>query len=103
VALALTCLLAAALAPSLPAGPAAAVQVAHDRVVSANPADITPRALDGTISSIVTAGDTVIVAGTFTRSRPPTGCSRCRGRGSSASTTAPERSTPGSPQWSTVR
>lgn len=67
VALALTGLLAATLAPSLPAGPAAAVQVAHDRVVSANPADITPRVLDGTISSIVTAGDTVIVAGTFTQ------------------------------------
>jgi len=45
----------------------AGVQQAH--VVSANPVNYTPHALDGAVKSITSIGDTVVVGGTFTKIR----------------------------------
>ena len=47
------------------AGPAAA-DLAHPKVVSANPVDFTPHVTGGTVWAIAVVGDTVVVAGSFT-------------------------------------
>jgi len=49
------------------AGPARAAQVEQDRLVAANPADVTPQVLDGAVKSIAQVGGTVIIGGTFTQ------------------------------------
>jgi hypothetical protein len=51
------------------AGPAAAVNVAHSVVVSANPVDTTPNVLDGQVNAIVQVGGKMIAGGTFTQVR----------------------------------
>jgi hypothetical protein len=55
-----------ALAGLVGAVPASA-DVAHPTVVSANPVDVTPHVLDGTVWAITVVGDTVVVGGTFTK------------------------------------
>src|SRR5581483_95503 len=54
------------LAPVLP-GPAQALSSPHDRVVSANPADTTPRVVDGKVTAILPLGNRIVVGGTFTQ------------------------------------
>jgi hypothetical protein len=51
------------------AGPAAAVNVAHSVVVSADPVGTTPNVLDGQVNAIVQAGGKMIAGGTFTQVR----------------------------------
>jgi hypothetical protein len=53
----------------LPAGPAAAVNLAHSVVVSADPANTTPNVLDGQVNAIARAGGKMIVGGSFTQVR----------------------------------
>ena len=48
---------------------AGAVQSGHVGVVSLNPADTTPHALDGRVLAIAEVGDRIVVGGTFTRIR----------------------------------
>ncbi|WP_370328126.1 PKD domain-containing protein [Euzebya sp.] len=50
-----------------PLVPAAAVQVPLDVLVSADPANNTPHALNGRVNAIMPVGDRVIVGGSFTR------------------------------------
>ena len=50
-----------------PSGPAAAVQKQQDRLVSANPVDWTPSAVDGSVQAIIQIGNTVIMGGDFTQ------------------------------------
>ena len=45
----------------------ASADLAHARVVSANPVDFTPHVTDGTVWSIAVVGDTVVVGGSFTK------------------------------------
>ncbi|MDG4820309.1 PKD domain containing protein [Asanoa sp. WMMD1127] len=54
-------LLAAGIAGIMPA----VADVAHKTVVSSNPVDFTPHALDGTVRAIAVVGNTVVVGGTF--------------------------------------
>lgn len=61
--------LAAALVAVIPGSPAAAVNVQHSTVVSADPANWTPHALDGTVYAIVQVGNRVFMGGSFTRVR----------------------------------
>jgi hypothetical protein len=61
--------LAAALLAVLPASPAAAVNASHPSVVSADPANWTPHALDGTVYRIIQIGNRVYMGGSFTRVR----------------------------------
>ncbi len=49
-----------------PAGPST---TAHDRVVSADPADATPHVLDGKVETILPMGNRVYVGGSFTQVR----------------------------------
>ncbi|WP_214409933.1 delta-60 repeat domain-containing protein [Sphaerisporangium fuscum] len=65
-------LLAGALAV-LPAAPASAGDVAHPRVVSADPVDTTPHVLDGIVNAFALVGDTVVVGGDFSRVREARG------------------------------
>ncbi|GGK18972.1 hypothetical protein GCM10010124_09470 [Pilimelia terevasa] len=51
--------------------PADAVNPAHTRIVTANPADWTPDVLDGAVETIVQVGDRVYLGGSFTRLRNP--------------------------------
>jgi hypothetical protein len=51
------------------AGPAAAVNVPHSVVVSADPVGTTPNVLDGQVNAIVQVGDKMIAGGTFTQVR----------------------------------
>jgi hypothetical protein len=51
------------------AGPAAAVNVAHSVVVSADPVGTTPNVLDGQVNAIVQVGGKMIAGGTFTQVR----------------------------------
>jgi len=62
-------LVGVALAVSLTglAAPATASDVAHDRIVSDNPANWTPHALDNSVQAIAQVGDTVVAGGDFTR------------------------------------
>ena len=46
---------------------AGAVQQPHDQVVSANPENWTPHALDGDVKAITQVGSTMVVGGNFTR------------------------------------
>ena len=64
----LAAILGAALlcAPLVGATPAAA-DLAHSRVVSADPVDFTPHVLDGTVWALTVVGDTVVVGGSFTK------------------------------------
>ena len=55
-------LILAAVAGAVPAQ----ADVAQPRVVSADPVDFTPHALDGTVRAIAVVGPTVVVGGTFT-------------------------------------
>jgi hypothetical protein len=51
--------------------PAVAVNANHgDRVVSANPADNTPHAMNGSVNAITQVGNKIIAAGTFTSVSP---------------------------------
>ncbi|WP_196466444.1 PKD domain-containing protein [Planomonospora sp. ID91781] len=50
-------------------GPALAVQHPQDRVVSADPANFTPHALDGRVNAVVQIGDRIFVGGSFTQVR----------------------------------
>src|SRR5215210_7443755 len=52
-----------------PMAPAGAVNVPHASIVSANPADNTPQALDGQVRAIAVVGDRVVVGGSFTQIR----------------------------------
>src|SRR5690606_9670782 len=52
----------------LPPSPAHA-DLAHPKVVSADPVDITPHVLDGTVRAIAVVGSTVVVGGNFGRVR----------------------------------
>jgi PKD repeat protein len=62
------------------AGPAAATQVAHSVVVSDDPANFTPHALNGRVNAIVQVGNKMIAGGDFTTissaSSPNTGIAR---------------------------
>jgi hypothetical protein len=51
------------------AGPAAAVNVAHSVVVSADPVGTTPNVLDGQVNAIVQVGGKMIAGGSFTQVR----------------------------------
>ena len=55
-----------ALAPVAWTSPATA-DMAHARVVSANPVNFTPHVLDGTVWALALVGDTVVVGGSFTK------------------------------------
>ncbi|WP_248962239.1 delta-60 repeat domain-containing protein [Sphaerisporangium perillae] len=61
-------LLAAALA-LLPCSPASAGDVAHPRVVSADPVATTPHVLDGIVNAFALIGGTVVVGGSFSEVR----------------------------------
>ncbi|WP_196450230.1 PKD domain-containing protein [Planomonospora sp. ID82291] len=50
-------------------GPALAVQHPQDRVVSADPANFTPHALDGRVNAVVQIGNRIFVGGSFTQVR----------------------------------
>ena len=54
---------------TLPATPALAVNALHPTVVSADPANWTPHALDGTVYRIIQIGNRVYMAGSFTKVR----------------------------------
>jgi hypothetical protein len=54
-------------------GPAGAAGVRHDRVVSDAPAGGTPEVLDGEVRAIALVGKSVIVGGSFSRVRDPSG------------------------------
>ncbi|WP_244367136.1 PQQ-like beta-propeller repeat protein [Micromonospora echinofusca] len=54
---------------ALPATPASAVNAVHPTVVSADPANWTPHALDGTVYRILQIGNRVYMAGSFTSVR----------------------------------
>jgi hypothetical protein len=51
--------------------PAGAVNVAQDRVVSANPADWVPWATNGRVYALAAIGSTMYVGGTFTQAQEP--------------------------------
>ena len=51
----------------LPAGPAAAVNLAHPVVVGADPVNTTPNVLDGQVNAIARAGGKMVVGGSFPR------------------------------------
>ncbi|MFC7535052.1 delta-60 repeat domain-containing protein [Actinoplanes sp. GCM10030250] len=53
--------------PALVSAPPAVADRAHSAVVSANPVDFTPHVLDGTVWALALVGDTVVVAGAFTK------------------------------------
>lgn len=57
---------------TLPATPAHAVNALHSTVVSANPANWTPHAVDGTVYRIIQIGNRVYMAGSFTKVRNAT-------------------------------
>ena len=59
--------LIAGLLTGLAAVPSGAVNVSHDRVVSANPADGTPWVNNGRVYALATIGTTMYVGGTFTQ------------------------------------
>jgi hypothetical protein len=61
--------LAAALIAVVPASPAAAVNAQHATVVSADPANWSPHALDGAVYRIIQIGNRVYMGGSFTRVR----------------------------------
>ncbi len=51
--------------------PSAAVNADHgNRVVSANPADVTPHVMNGSVNAITQVGNKIIAAGTFTSVSP---------------------------------
>ncbi|RQW99911.1 hypothetical protein [Micromonospora globispora] len=54
---------------TLPATPALAVNALHPTVVSADPANWTPHAIDGTVYRIIQIGNRVYMAGSFTKVR----------------------------------
>lgn len=58
-------LLPAGAAAAAPASPAA--EADHARVVSEQPVQWTPHVLDGAVKDILRVGDTILVAGSFTR------------------------------------
>ena len=80
------------------AGPAAAVNVAHSVVVSADPAGTTPNVLDGQVNAIVQVGGKMIVGGTFTQVRRGGGANPgrepSRGRAGAARCQSPRRAHP---------
>lgn len=56
---------------ALLASPAAAVNADHsDRLVSTNPADNTPHAMNGSVQALVQVGNKIVAAGTFTSVSP---------------------------------
>jgi hypothetical protein len=61
----------AVLVAAVAAVPAGAVNVAQDRVVSANPADWVPWATNGRVYALVPIGTTMYVGGTFTQAQEP--------------------------------
>jgi hypothetical protein len=61
--------LVAALSTVLAGSPALAVNAQHATVVSADPANWTPHALDGTVYAITQVGNRVYMGGSFTRVR----------------------------------
>jgi malectin (di-glucose binding ER protein) len=65
--------LGAALALTTMSFPAHAVNVAHDRVVSADPADWTPWVNNGAVFALVKLGTMMYVGGTFTDVQSPSG------------------------------
>jgi len=65
-ATALTCA-AALTCATLPGATPAAADMAQPAVVSANPVNFTPHVLDGTVWAFAVVGDTVVVAGNFTK------------------------------------
>ena len=74
-------LAAAAAMVLLPAGPATAVNAAHNGIVSADPADFTPQVMNGSVQSIVQIGNRIVAAGTFTTVRQtPTSADITRNR-----------------------
>ena len=62
-------MLTAGLVAAVAAVPAGAVNVAQDRVVSANPADWVPWATNGRVYALVPIGTTMYVGGTFTQAQ----------------------------------
>jgi len=67
----LALMLSAGLVAGLAAVPAGAVNVAQDRVVSANPADATPWVNNGRVYALTLIGTTMYVGGTFTQVQEP--------------------------------
>ena len=63
----LSLVLTAGLIAAVATVPAGAVNVAQDRVVSANPADWVPWATNGRVYALVAIGTTMYVGGTFTQ------------------------------------
>ena len=68
---ALAFVLTAGLIAAGAAVPAGAVNVAQDRVVSANPADWVPWATNGRVYALAAIGTTMYVGGTFTQAQEP--------------------------------
>jgi len=56
-----------ALAGCLVVGQAQGVQIPQDRIVSDDPANFTPRVLDGSVKSIQQLGDLILIGGDFTQ------------------------------------